>query len=128
MATFGTPTASEEDAANAIACARAIRAAVDDWDRARAAEGLAPVDVGVGVHYGDVILGNMGDERRLEFAVIGDTVNVASRLQSLTRTHEGGVLISGDTVAAAGTPGGVAQLGAAPVRGRTGDVSLWTLA
>ena len=80
MATFGTPVAGPDDAGNAIACARAVQAAVNDWNRTRIAEGLPPVDVGIGVHYGDVILGNMGDERRLEFAVIGDTVNVAAPL------------------------------------------------
>lgn len=128
MATFGTPLAGPDDAANAIACAATIRVAVAAWNRERAAEGQPPVDVGVGVHYGDVILGNMGDERRLEFAVIGDTVNVAARLQALTRDRDESVLISGDAVDAAGTPANVTRNGAAPVRGRTGEVSLWTLA
>jgi adenylate cyclase len=127
MATFGTPIAGPDDAANAIACARTMRGALADWNRDRAETGAPPVDVGIGVDFGDVVIGNMGDERRLEFAVIGDTVNVASRLQSLTRESEAAVLVSGDVVEAAGTPTGLMQIGATAIRGREGEVSLWTV-
>ncbi len=127
MATFGTPITGPDDAANAIACARTMRGALADWNRDRAETGAPPVDVGIGVDFGDVVIGNMGDERRLEFAVIGDTVNVASRLQSLTRERDAAVLVSGDVVEAAGTPTGLTQIGATAIRGRDGEVSLWTV-
>ncbi len=84
MATFGTPTMSATDALNCVRCARAMLTTVDAWNAERKAAGAAPIHVGIGAHHGEVILGNIGINR-LEFAVIGDTVNVASRLEALTR-------------------------------------------
>jgi len=98
MATFGTPDPSEQDAADAVACARAILDTVGDWNGEREEAGLKPVRVGVGVHAGPVVMGNIGDARRLEFAVIGDTVNVASRLERLTRTLETDLVLSAAAV------------------------------
>jgi len=98
MATFGTPDPSDRDAADALACARAILEAIASWNGERAAAGLKPVTVGVGIHAGPVVLGNIGDARRLEFAVVGDTVNVASRLERLTRTLETDLVVSAATV------------------------------
>jgi adenylate cyclase len=59
------------------------------------------VKIGIGAHYGRVVTGDIGDERRLEFAVLGDTVNVASRLEALTRKLSCTILISDDLVQAA---------------------------
>jgi adenylate cyclase len=85
MATFGTPFTGPADAANAAACARAMVREVSDWNRQRWAQGHLPIQVGIGAHYGPAVLGDIGSERRLEFAVVGDTVNVASHLEGLTR-------------------------------------------
>jgi adenylate cyclase len=101
MATFGTPHAGKHDALNAIRCARAMIEELDRWNEKRAARGAAPIHVGIGVHFGSVVLGDIGDERRLEFAVIGDTVNVASRIERLTRVIQTDVLVSQDLVDAA---------------------------
>ncbi len=86
MATFGTPHPGPHDAANALACARAMLAALDGWNGERASRGEPPLHVGIGLHFGPVVLGDIGDERRVEFAVLGDTVNTASRLEALTRS------------------------------------------
>ena len=85
MATFGTPETGPHDAANALRSARAILGAFEHWNAARAAQGEAPVRISVGLHYGPVVTGDIGSERRLEFAVLGDSVNLASRLERLTR-------------------------------------------
>jgi len=137
MATFGTPDPSDRDAADAVACARAILDAVADWNSARAAAGLEPVAVGVGVHVGPVVLGNIGDARRLEFAVVGDTVNVASRLERLTRTLETGLVLSKATVdlvrrqvSAAEAEALLQGIVAAPtqaIRGRDGELAVYAL-
>lgn len=85
MASFGTPKVGSRDAANALAAARAMAEAMADWNRVRAAAGEHPIQAGIGIHYGRVVLGDIGGDNRLEFATVGDTVNVAARLQQVTR-------------------------------------------
>lgn len=101
MATFGVPRTGAHDALNALQCARAMIDELDRWNDKRIARGAEPVHVGIGVHFGPAVLGDIGDERRLEFAVIGDTVNVASRLERLTRALGTDILVSQDVVDAA---------------------------
>ncbi len=84
MATFGTPTTSPNDAGNALRCARAMITALGEWNAERAARGETPIRAGLGLHYGPVVLGDIGGNC-LEFAVIGSSVNIASRLEALTR-------------------------------------------
>lgn len=135
MATFGTPHRGPRDALNALACAREMTEAIAAWAIRRQAEGLAPIEAGIGVHFGPVLLGDIGDERRLEFAVIGDTVNVASRLEALTRTLGARVIVSDGLIAAAraeagDTPPGLdgfARVEAQSIRGREGAVGIWAL-
>jgi adenylate cyclase len=100
MVTFGTPASGREDATRTLACCHAIAETVRTWSEERRASGLAPIRVGIGAHYGPVVLGDIGDERRLEFAVLGDTVNVASRLEGLTRELGCTILASDDLVQA----------------------------
>src|SRR5690606_37992761 len=85
MATFGTPEPGPRDAVNALAAGRAMLATIADWNVERQAAGEPPVRLSIGIHYGEAVLGNIGTDRRLEFAVLGDVVNVASRLETLTR-------------------------------------------
>ncbi len=99
MATFGTPDTGPEDAANAIAAAIAMQEAMDAFNTEQT--GSEPVCIAVGVHYGPVVLGDIGSARRMEFAVLGDAVNVASRLERATREAGCGVLVSADAAAAA---------------------------
>jgi adenylate cyclase len=93
MATFGTPSTGVGDALNCVRCAEALLADIVQWNEDRHREGLAAIKIGIGAHFGDVVLGNIGINR-LEFAVIGDTVNVASRLEKLTRTLQTDLAIS----------------------------------
>lgn len=127
MATFGVPVASSDDAANAIACARSIRQALAEDNPLES----DPVKVGIGAHYGEVVIGNIGDERRVEFGVIGDTVNVASRLEHLTR-ELGPVIISDDLFRAAGLTEeraeGFRRLPDQRLRGRAESIDIWILA
>jgi adenylate cyclase len=98
MATFGTPLMGARDATRAIASARSMIAQMDAWNRDRWAEGHTPIRVSIGIHYGAAVLGDIGSERRLEFAVVGDTVNVASRLEGLTRNLGVDIAVSDDLV------------------------------
>ena len=101
LVTFGVPTAGPRDAARTIACARAMLAAVEAWNAERHARGQPPLRIGVGAHYGPAVLGEIGSERSAAFAVVGDTVNTASRLQSLTRELECVAVVSEALVDAA---------------------------
>jgi adenylate cyclase len=94
MATFGTPFTSDSDAGNALRCAQAMIGSMDEWNLERKNRGEPPIQISLGLHYGQVVLGDIG-LNRLEFAVIGTTVNTASRLESLTR-ELGCALVAGN--------------------------------
>ena len=124
MATFGTPRAGAHDASNALRAARAMCEAMTTWNRTRTARGEAPVAIGVGVHYGAVVLGDIGGESRLEFAVLGDTVNVASRLERATREIGATIVASDAVVAAARARGRRRRVGAGGIpAGPAADVA-----
>ncbi len=93
MATFGTPVTTPLDASNALACGRAMVDVIDRWNLERKRAGEPEIQVGIGVHYGPVVLGDIG-ANRLEFAVIGDAVNVAAKLEALTRDFGARIVVS----------------------------------
>ena len=132
MATFGTPRPRPRDATRALECALAVVAAMAEWSLARKRHALPAVRVGIGVHYGPGVLGDIGDERRLEFAVIGDTVNVASRLEAMTRELDAAVVVSEELIEAVrrenpdGHPALARLVEGAPqtIRGREGPVPI----
>src|SRR5262249_39187238 len=95
LATFGVPDVGARDGTDALACAREMLAALASWNREREAAGQAPLRMGVGLHFGPVVLGDIGSERSMAFATVGDTINVASRLQSLTRDLHTTLVVSG---------------------------------
>jgi len=101
MATFGTPDSQADDEARALGCARDMVQAVEDWNRGRAMRGLQRVRIAVGVHVGPVLMGAIGSRNRLEYSAVGDTVNVASRLEQLARAHDALIVTSAETLAAA---------------------------
>jgi adenylate cyclase len=133
MATFGTPFAGEADASNALRCAQAMMAAADRWSGERKAAGQAPIRVSFGLHYGPVVLGDIG-VTCLEFAVIGSTVNAASRLEALTRAFDCALVASDDLVKRAKAELGSADavfrplMARAPqtIRGLGHPIAIWT--
>jgi adenylate cyclase len=94
MATFGTPFNSDSDAGNALRCAQAMIGSIDELNRERKIRSEPPIRLSIGLHYGQVVLGDIG-LNRLEFAVIGTAVNAASRLETLTREY-GCALVASD--------------------------------
>jgi len=135
MATFGTPEPLPDAADRALACGRAMVEAIEAWGRARTAAGEQPVRVGIGVHFGQATMGDIGGGdaenglgQRFEFAVIGDTVNVASRLEHLTRQLAQPLLVSGAVVAALhDRPGDLEPLGSHHLDGRGEPIEVWGL-
>jgi adenylate cyclase len=130
MAVFGVPQPGPEDAHNALNCAHAMLAALNDWNAERDAQGLDPVSVGIGLHYGSVFAGALGDESRLEYTVIGDCVNVAERLEKLTRTFDMDVVVSADLLEVAGAgsdPRRWSRLPVETLKGRSGGITAYGL-
>lgn len=129
LAYFNAPVRQPDHARRAVRCALAMIDRLADLNRSRTARGEAPLGIGIGVHSGMAVVGNIGAENRREFTAIGDTVNVASRLQSLTRQRDTDILISETVVAAiAGTNPDEFRLeavGEEVVRGREQPVGLY---
>ncbi|TGM46880.1 adenylate/guanylate cyclase domain-containing protein [Leptospira biflexa] len=94
MVTFGTPTTSKEDATNSVKAGIAMLQALAEWNKKRETNGEKAISIRIGIHYGPVIVGNVGIEKRLEYTVIGDTVNAASRLETLGKELKRNFLIS----------------------------------
>ncbi len=131
MATFGTPRISPADCANALAAARDIVDGVASGNAALATSGLPQLRISVGVHFGPAILGNIGSERRLEFATLGDTVNVASRLEAATRGLACQIVASDAVVSRVGDAAGSSvrdgfrRVPALSLRGREAPIDVW---
>ncbi|MEB3288790.1 MAG: adenylate/guanylate cyclase domain-containing protein [Leptolyngbya sp.] len=96
MAEFGAPTSqgAKQDAICAVRAALGIRTALADLRQRLQAEGLPPLFNGIGISYGDLVVGNVGSPQRLEYTAIGDTVNVASRIEGLTKVVGTDLLIT----------------------------------
>ena len=135
MATFGTPFVGKADAINALRCAQAMMAAADRWNDQRRTAGEPPIRVSFGLHYGPVVLGDIG-LTCLEFAVIGSTVNAASRLEALTRSLDCALVASDDLIRQARTELSDAEAAfrsltaQAPqtIRGLEQPIAIWTQA
>lgn len=85
LAVFGSPESSSDDATNAVNCAFAILRATEQLNQANTGPGFTPTSVAIGIHYGEVIQGDVGSNKQLELTVLGDTVNVASRVEAYCR-------------------------------------------
>ena len=101
LATFGTPEPRGDEPARATRAALQMRAALHELNRRRAARRWPALRQGIGVHYGPAIVGNVGVPDRLEYTAIGDTVNLASRIEGLCKTFDADLLISESVLRAA---------------------------
>jgi adenylate cyclase len=98
MAIFGAPTATPDDALNAAKAAIAMQRRLGTLNGELVADGLSPITVGMGMHTGEAVIGYIGSEKRSEYTAIGDTVNLAARLESNAR---GGQILLSDAAAKA---------------------------
>jgi len=89
LAYFNAPVPQSDHAERSVRCALDMIDSLADINRKRVERGQSPIGMGVGIHAGQAVVGNVGAPHRREFTAIGDTVNVASRLQSMTRKHGG---------------------------------------
>ena len=97
MAVFGEPIQDENHPINAVKCGLEMLDKVKELDEKWNAEGKPAINIGVGINTGEVFVGNIGSIKRMEYTVIGDTVNIASRLESYNKTYNTQILISSAT-------------------------------
>ncbi len=98
MALFGAPTATEEDALNSVKAAVTMQKKIRELNPELRAEGLPEISMGIGLHTGEATIGYIGSDKRSEYTAIGDTVNLAARLQS---NASGGQILMSDATAEA---------------------------
>ena len=96
MANFGTPRSQGNDAQNAFNCAIEMNMKLKNWNTAREKQGLPLIQHRIGIHFGDCVVGNMGNSKRMEFAVIGDAVNVASRICDACKKFDTNFIVSSE--------------------------------
>lgn len=127
MVLFGAPLADPDHAAHAVAAALEMQVEVaalrEKWRR----DGLPVIEIGVGVHTGAAIVGNIGSSRRLEYTAIGDTVNLAARIESATKELGRSILVSDSTQAAVATQFDTEPLGEIRVKGRDAPVAVFSV-
>jgi len=128
---FGVPNPGPRDAAAALACARALADDMGAWNRDLAGAGEQPIDVSMGIHYGPVVMARLGGDAQAEITPAGDTVNVASRIEKLTREHNATIAVSEAVIAAIAAEdrdaltAGLEPVPTQAIRGRTGRVGIW---
>ncbi len=125
MAIFGAPTASPQDADNALQTAIEMQRAVENVNREFKAEGIRPIEIGLGLHTGVATVGYIGSEQRSEYTAIGDTVNIASRLES--NAKGGQILISEATAKTAEKSFSIVPQTPLQVKNRIEPISLFEL-
>ncbi len=94
LAVFGLPVPSNDHAERAFRAALAMRDALEALNEKRKARGDFPIEIGAGLHTGSVIAGNVGNERKMQFTVIGDTVNMASRVEGVNKRAKSHIVMS----------------------------------
>lgn len=128
MAFWGAPLPSETHAYDAVTSALAMTTALDAFNAESAERGDPHIDIGIGINTGDVTVGNMGSEQRFDYTVMGDAVNLASRLESLTKMYGVRILITEKTRQALGdaaTHIPMRDIDCVQVKGKTEGVTIY---
>jgi len=127
MALFGAPVTDPEHADHAVAAAVEMVRALGELNRKWALEGRPQLDVGVGINSGAMIAGNIGSSSIMSYTVIGDNVNLASRLESLNKTYGTRIIISDATRTGLSARYDVRPLGDVVVKGKTRPASIFSV-
>ena len=125
MAVFGAPLSRGEDAINAVRAALRMQDMIAAINLRRVARGEPGVRLGVGVATGEVVAGTIGSPKRMDYTVIGDSVNLAARLQDLTKTYAEDVIIDQATAAAVRGTMTLREIGTVVVRGRAREETIF---
>ncbi len=124
MAAFGVPIPHEDDEDRAVRAAIGMIRALQIWNRQRMAEGKKPVGMGIGLNTDTIVSGNIGSPKRMDYTLIGDGVNLASRLESLCKQYHASILISENTVRRLKGTYRIREVDRVQVKGKTESVGV----
>jgi adenylate cyclase len=127
MAAFGVPMAHDDDEDRAVRSAIAMIGALNTWNIKRLGEGKKPVRMGIGINTDTIVSGNIGSPRRMDYTLIGDGVNLASRLESLCKQYHASILISENTYRRLRGTYRVRELDRVVVKGKTETVGIYEI-
>lgn len=127
MAVFGSPLPHADDPARAVRTALEMQTRLKRLNEGWTAAGRAALQIGIGINTGEVIVGNIGDVRRMEYTVIGDNVNLASRIEGLTKNLGCPIIISASTYEKVKDIVEVKPLESIAVKGKTKAVEIFEL-
>ena len=127
MACFGLPMAHDDDPDRAARSAISMIRELWEWNEVRRAKGLKTVDMGVGLNTDTVVSGNIGSPKRMDYTVIGDGVNLASRLESACKAYSARILVSESTVAKLRGTYRVRDIDLVVVKGKTQPVRVFEM-
>ena len=125
MAVWGAPKGSDKDSHLALKACLEMRVALNELNKTRIARGEPPIAIGMGLHAGDAISGTIGSDERMEYTVIGNTVNTGSRIEASTKAFGTDLLISDTVLENVGEDFKVEYAGAAEVKGRSEALKLY---
>ncbi len=125
MAIWGTPKGTDQDTNHAVKACLEMRQALAELNAKRIARGEQPLMIGMGLHTGEAISGNIGSEERMEFTVIGDTVNMASRIEASTKAFGSDLLLSEDVANEVKDKFLLAVCGSTKVKGKAQAIKLY---
>ena len=127
LAVFGTPTPYPDHSIRAVRAAQNMRAALAKLNEEQVRHGKPIIRIGVGVHSGEVVAGSIGSPHRMEYTIIGDTVNVTQRIDDLNKSWETDILISEETLSLLGDGHSVRAMPPAMVKGKTKPIQVYAL-
>ena len=127
MALYGSPFPTDHDAGNAVRAAIDMFQALQILNARRAAEEKAAIRIGVGIGTGSVITGNIGSPKRMDFTVIGDAVNLASRIEAATKLYGAEILVCGTTWSRLASPPRARRVDFVRLRGQRRPTDLWEI-
>jgi adenylate cyclase len=124
MALFGAPQAREDHTERAVRAALGIVTRLAQLNTLLQSEGVAPLQIGVGVHTGEVVAGLIGPDERIEYGVVGEPVNLASRIEALTKEFTATILVSKEIAARLGSEFLLGRTALLPVKGKSRPVEV----
>ena len=125
MALFGAPVSTPDDPVNAVACAVEMQKRLREFNRLRQMREEQPIQIGIGINSGDAVFGALGSTKTMQYTVVGDTVNVASRLCSLAQAGE--IIVSDDTHKLIGDKFETVELPPARVKGKAAEIQVYNV-